>query len=67
MALTLSSLKLVVCSGGARKIVANLKASAPYFSINGSGLIILPRDLDIFSPSSPKIIPWQNNFWKGSG
>ena len=28
-----------------------------------SGLTTLPRDLDIFSPFSPRIMPWLVRFW----
>ena len=35
----------------------NLKASAPYLSINSNGSITFPRDLDIFSPSLAFTIP----------
>jgi hypothetical protein len=33
-------------------------ASAPYSVTMSSGLTTLPRLLDIFSPSEPRIIPW---------
>ena len=32
--------------------------SAPYSFTMSSGLTTLPRDLLIFSPFSPKIMPW---------
>ena len=32
--------------------------SAPYWATMSLGLTTLPRDLDIFSPPSPRIIPW---------
>ncbi|SFW04986.1 Uncharacterised protein [Chlamydia abortus] len=43
-----------------------LKASAPYSLTISSGLITLPKDLDIFWPSGPKIKPWLINLAKGS-
>src|SRR5690554_5805624 len=42
------------------------KVSAPYSSTTSSGLTTLPRDLDIFSLFSPKIMPWEVRFWYGS-
>ena len=32
--------------------------SAPYWATTSLGLTTFPRDLDIFSPPSPRIIPW---------
>ena len=39
------------------------KASAPSSSMMSSGLMTFPRDLDIFSPFSPRIMPWLVRFW----
>jgi hypothetical protein len=36
----------------------SLSVSAPYWATTSLGLTTLPRDLDIFSPPSPRIMPW---------
>ena len=41
--------------------------SAPYSRTMSSGLTTLPRDLLIFSPFSPRIMPWLVRFAYGSG
>ena len=41
--------------------------SAPYSATTSSGLMTLPRLLDIFSLFSPRIMPWLTSFWNGSG
>jgi len=43
------------------------KASAPNSLRISSGFTALPRDLDIFWPSSPRMRPWFTNLKKGSG
>ena len=40
--------------------------SAPNSRTISSGLTTFPRDLDIFSPFSPKIMPWLVRFLYGS-
>src|SRR3989344_8642107 len=44
----------------------NLSVSAPYIFTISSGLITLPLDLDIFSPPSAKMSPWEVRFIYGS-
>ena len=44
-------------SRGPANISNSLNESAPYSSMTSSGLTTLPRDLDIFSPFEPRIIP----------
>ena len=52
-------------SGGAANITKSRTVSAPYLSINSSGSIVLPLDLDIFAPSF-NTIPCVKRFIKGS-
>ena len=44
----------------------NLNVSAPYSKTTSSGLTTFPRDLLIFSPFCPRIIPWLVLFLYGS-
>mmetsp|Transcript_29056 Transcript_29056/g.49658 ORF Transcript_29056/g.49658 Transcript_29056/m.49658 type:complete len:288 (-) Transcript_29056:531-1394(-) len=56
----------LTASSGPMNISYSRIASAPYVWTMSSGLTTLPRDLDIFSPSSPRIIPWCTSFLNGS-
>ena len=51
---------------GPMNISYRRRESAPYSRTMSSGLTTLPRDLDIFWPSSPRMRPWLTSFWKGS-
>ena len=53
-------------SSGPMNISYSRRASAPYSLTTWSGLTTLPRLFDIFSPFSPRIIPWLTSFWNGS-
>ena len=65
--LTPAMLHGLVASSGPMNISNSRSASAPYSATTSSGLTTLPRALDIFSPFSPRIIPWLTSFWNGSG
>ena len=56
-----------VCSSGPMNSSYRRSESAPYSVITSSGLTTLPRLLDIFWPSSPRISPWLTSRWNGSG
>src|SRR3989344_2562502 len=57
----------IVASCGPKNISYILRASAPDSSTTLSGFTMLPLDLDILSPSGPKIIPCGTRFAYGSG
>ncbi len=55
-----------MASSGPRNIRYRRSESAPYAAITSSGLTTLPRLLDIFCPSSPRMMPWWKSFLNGS-
>ncbi|MNL68627.1 hypothetical protein D3C87_1933790 [compost metagenome] len=56
----------MAASRGPMNISYRRRVSAPYSLTTSSGLTTLPRDLDIFSLFSPRIMPWLKSFLKGS-
>ena len=54
-------------SSGPMNISNSRSESAPNSRTTSSGFTTLPRAFDIFSPFSPRIIPWFTSFWNGSG
>ena len=56
--LTASLLQLTAFSKSPMNMMCRRMVSAPYCATMSLGFTTFPRDLDIFSPPSPKIMPW---------
>ena len=60
--LTASLDQVTAFSKSPMNMMCSRMVSAPYWSTMSLGLTTLPRDLDIFSPPSPRIMPWLVRF-----
>ena len=50
--------QVAACSKSPTNMIYRRMVSAPYWATMSLGFTTLPRDLDIFSPPSPRIMPW---------
>jgi hypothetical protein len=55
-----------IASSGPRNMRKRRRLSVPWLSMIASGLTALPPLFDIFSPSSPRMMPWWNSLLNGS-
>ena len=53
---------VAACSKSPTNMIYRRMVSAPYCATMSLGFTTLPRDLDIFSPPSPRIMPWLVRF-----
>ena len=60
--LTALSLQAAAFSKSPMNMIYSRMVSAPYWATTSLGLMTLPRLLDIFSPPSPRIMPWEVRF-----
>ena len=50
--------QMAACSKSPTNMIYRRMVSAPYWATMSLGFTTFPRDLDIFSPPSPRSMPW---------